>query len=526
MKVLLMHRERDFLQPEEVPHPQRYRNDDPRRKLSQHERALLQDLELETVLGAMARGDPFVLEIALKALFSGLSNDVDTILYRQAVLKDCLQHAAVVRQLYHLTVETIEARNKHFWWGFSSSRIPSGILSSSVDLMEMFMGVLRTIRAIAAEHAQEFASEGFVTLFTMLQRELTEEYLTTVKQRLHELRFRGGVLVSAEIGIGNAGTHYVLRQPRDGGVRWLDRILRIGPPAHTFRIHPRDEAGARIVSELRGRGINGVANALAQSTDHVLRFFEMLRVELAFYIGCLNLHDALAAIGAPMCFPEPHPAGAWRHRCRELYDVSLALTMGRRIVGNTVDAEGKRLVIITGANRGGKSSFLRSVGLAQLMMQCGMFVGAESFAADLRAAMFTHYKREEDATMKSGKLDEELSRMSDIADCIVPSALLLFNESFAATNEREGSEIARQVVGALLEKGVKVFFVTHLYEFAHSVFERAAAEAIFLRAERGADGTRTFRLVEGEPLETSFGEDLYRKIFEAGAGASEGKGAG
>ena len=37
--------------------------------------------------------------------------------------------------------------------------------------------------------------------------------------------------------------------------------------------------------------------------------------------------------------------------------------------------------------------------------------------------------------------------------------------------------------------------------------------ALFLRAERQADGQRTFKLVEGEPLQTSFGGDLYNMIF-------------
>jgi len=123
--------------------------------------------------------------------------------------------------------------------------------------------------------------------------------------------------------------------------------------------------------------------------------------------------------------------------------------------------------------------------------------------------------------MGSGKFDEELSGMSDIADHLTPSSLLLFNESFAATNEREGSEIVRQIVSALLEKGPalsgvegnKVFFVTHLYEFAHGFHERNLRNAIFLRAERKADGERTFKLVEGGPLETSYGQDLYNKIF-------------
>ena len=148
------------------------------------------------------------------------------------------------------------------------------------------------------------------------------------------------------------------------------------------------------------------------------------------------------------------------------------------------------------------------------MMQSGMFAPAESFSSNVCDGLFTHYKREEDATMKSGKLAEELSRMSDLVDNMTPNSMVLFNESFAATNEREGSEIATQITSALLEKRIKIFFVTHLYEFAHGLFDRKMKGAVFLRAERQMDGGRTFRLVEGEPLQTSYGQDLYDGIFE------------
>jgi DNA mismatch repair ATPase MutS len=171
--------------------------------------------------------------------------------------------------------------------------------------------------------------------------------------------------------------------------------------------------------------------------------------------------------------------------------------------------------MITGANQGGKSTFLRSIGLAQLMMQCGMFVPAESFRANVCDGIFTHYKREEDVSMISGKLDEELGRMSSIVDNLTPGSMVLFNESFASTNEREGSEIARQIVRALLESGIKVFYVTHLFDLAQRFYFAKMDTALFLRAERLADGQRTFRIVEGEPLPTSYGEDLYRRIFGA-----------
>lgn len=491
-----MHRDRDF---------------DVTPALPCNERALTQDLELETLFRAMAGDDEFLYDIAQKVILSGLWNDEDTILYRQAILKDCLNNPAVVRGLYDLAVEAIEAERRQ-WHGIFS-RYPNAILHGSIELLQQFLGILRTLRVVAEQQAGRFESGGFSAFFAMLQKELSDDYLAEIDQHLRNLKFPEGVLISAELGRGNEAMNYVLRKPRRRQQTWWERLLRKGPPAFTFQIADRDEAGHRALSELRDRGIHLVANALAQSRDHILGFFQMLRAELAFYVGCLNLQGRLAALGEPLCFPRPAPPGTRSHRFSGLYDVCLALRMDRRVVGNTVDADRKSLVIITGANQGGKSSFLRSIGLAQMMMQAGMFVPAESFNAELCTGLFTHFKREEDAAMKKGKLDEELARLSEIVDHLAANSMLLLNESFAATNEREGSEIARQVVQALIEKTIKVFFVTHLYEFARGFFDSNRADALFLSPERRADGTRTFRLVKGEPVETSYGEDLYQKIF-------------
>ena len=174
--------------------------------------------------------------------------------------------------------------------------------------------------------------------------------------------------------------------------------------------------------------------------------------------------------------------------------------------------------MITGANRGGKSTFLRGLGLAQLMMQAGMFVAATAFTANVRDGVFTHYKREEDATMTSGKLVEELERMNGLVELMGPHSLLLSNESFASTNEREASEIARQIVRAMLAKNVKVCYVTHMYDLAHTMNALQPGNALFLRAERQQDGQRTFKLVEGEPLPTSYGQDSYQRIFGTRSG--------
>jgi hypothetical protein len=79
--------------------------------------------------------------------------------------------------------------------------------------------------------------------------------------------------------------------------------------------------------------------------------------------------------------------------------------------------------------------------------------------------------------------------------------------------QREGSEIGRQIVSALIQYGIEVFSVTHLFEFANRFYEEHLPDVAFLRAERLEDGKRTFRIIPGEPLKTSFGEDLYQEIF-------------
>ena len=146
------------------------------------------------------------------------------------------------------------------------------------------------------------------------------------------------------------------------------------------------------------------------------------------------------------------------------------------------------------------------------MMQCGLFVTAQAFQANVTRGIFTHFIREEDAGMTSGRLDDELRRMSVIADQITPGCLMLFNESFAGTNEREGSEIGYQIVRALLEAQITVFFVTHRYALADRFRRQHAPATMFLRAERQADGRRSYKLAVKDPLPTSHGEDLYYRL--------------
>ncbi len=463
---------------------------------------LTADLELQRILSNMAQKDEVISASCNSALFCPLQS-IEEIHYRQENLRDAFRNPDTVRQLYEITIETEKKRRSSWHW--LSSTYLSSTFSSAVELLRLYTEMLMQLRLIADNSLSGFQSEGFRNLLIMFQRELDDDYFAEVRSTLDDLKDSDGMLISAALGNYMQGVGYVLRRKNRKGF-W--RRWHFAP---SFTISPRDDSGATDLGKRRDRAINEATNALAQAAEHLESFFVMLRGELAFYVGCLNLADRLQELGMPVCIPNLLPLNSDDRSWRGLYDVSLALTKNTAVVGNELDASNKRLYVITGANQGGKSTFLRSLGQAQLMAQCGMFVGAYSFSAPIRRGVFTHFKKEEDAAMKSGKLDEELTRMDELADHLESGALMLFNESFAATNEREGSEICYQITKAIIENGIEVFSVTHLYAYAAMFLEDKATQ--YLRAQRLESGERTFKVVPGEPLKTAFGEDLYHKIF-------------
>ena len=536
MKVLLLHPARDFVVAPELDdvifeamlsgnpfavtntrralERERTTSRHPSVEPSRHD-ILADDLELATLWNQMAGGDEFLFETARRVMLTSLI-DLEEIRHRQDVLADCISHPDVVNRLYELALQALE--NERAVGTLWSGAGPDRILRRSVQILTLHVDLLKQLRQIADGDGTRLQSHGFRRFVAMLQEELSDDYLAVVDGHLRDLQFRHGLLESARLGKGLKGRDYVVRTAPPP--RWKARLRRgSGSEEFSFTIPARDENGFRALADIRGRGLNEVANAVAQSADHVKHFFSMLRFELAFYMGCMNLRRCLIDKDVPICIPVAHPAWPPRLHVEGLVDVCLVFHREDAVVGNDVDADGVSLVMVTGANQGGKSTFLRSLGLAQLMMQAGMFVGARSMDANVCSGVFTHFKREEDANMARGKLDEELNRMSAVADQITPHGLLLCNESFASTNEREGSEIARQIVAAMMDTRVTVLFVTHMFHLADGFTRPQRRDVLSLRAERTDDGRRTFRIVEGDPLSTSYGEDSYRRIFQPGCNA-------
>ncbi|MHB1440063.1 MAG: MutS-related protein [Cuniculiplasma sp.] len=467
------------------------------------------DLDLETIFNAMAGKDTYVLEVCKKTILKSLK-DRETIIYRQDVLRDSINNQSFIQEIYSTIVNAVnEAKKQHFW---ISSTNPEFNLRESISVLKIYLAALEKIRDLGKAALPYLYSEGFRKLLEMIIREFSQEYISMVLDHLENLRFPRGIYVRGKLGMGNSLTGYSLVIPEVKPDRIRKRIAHIKEPHYTYVLPDRDESGAQAMADMRKRSILETSEIVTESSENVLVFMDKLKEEIAFYLGCINLWNELGSIGSKISFPVPESDAKSGTSYESIYDVALSLKTHKIPVGNNLHAESDHMIFITGANRGGKSTLLRAIGQAQLMMQCGMFVAAESFSTYIASNIYTHFKREEDSNMAMGKFDEELSRMSAIVDRLTVGSRLLFNESFSSTNEREGSEIARQIIDALLDNGMRIILVTHFNGLAEAYIGNVH-NPTFLRAERLEDGTRTFKVNRADPIQTSFGYDLFLKVF-------------
>ena len=143
----------------------------------------------------------------------------------------------------------------------------------------------------------------------------------------------------------------------------------------------------------------------------------------------------------------------------------------------------QRALIVTGANQGGKSTFLRSLGIAQVLCQAGMYVPAKKYPLHAYEDIFTHFTRREDATMNMGKFEEELKRMEQILRGAKKNTLILLNESFAIT------------------------------KFAKELYGEHPENVLFLSAGRTEENEIRFQMYEKVPGDTSYGLTLYEQMI-------------
>ena len=226
----------------------------------------------------------------------------------------------------------------------------------------------------------------------------------------------------------------------------------------------------------------------------------------------------LISLGCPLCVPTISSVMNKDFCASGLYNPSVALQITDSIVKNdfAFDENG-RIFVLTGPNRGGKSVITCAVGLAQAMVQLGMYAPADSLLISPVDGIYTHFPIGADDTIDKGRLGEECVRLGVMFDKITSNSLVLLDESFSSTGAYEASYIAADVLLAFSKIGCRVIFSTHLHELSAQLDDinmRCAefgGSKIDSLVARITDGKRCFRIDRVKPDGKSYARDIANK---------------
>lgn len=469
--------------------------------------------------------------------------------YRQAMVQDALRNEEFIGELYTYVEEVLrkwDALGRKVT-GKGNARDSSGKLLYDIQVLKLFVTSLSEIKGMFCKEIERFSNGGFRAFYERLCEEFPEEKETAIKKILEDITFftndfekdaqyrtevSSKIVLGCDLSQGLKCSNFVVEDISTE----LKRIRLYSGVVGLMKEYKNAQNPGVIPSQknpnvqeqatnLKKETVKYVISACAPFMDGLEDFWDQLHFQLGFFQAASILRRHIWRYNLPFSYPKVSEQDVLRFE--NLKEFIMAIEQKRSPIGNTCDISNRMLLVITGANQGGKSTFLRSIGIAQIMMQCGLPVIASNYESGLFPSFFTHFTRREDSAMNSGRLDEELNRMSQIVDNLGAHSMVLLNESFATTTEKEGSAIAYDIIKALTEAGVKVLTVTHLLSFAQKVYEEHVmmsdtmqnscnAKVIgveFLSAERGENGERTYRMVQHEPELTSFGMDLYESII-------------
>ncbi len=479
---------------------------------------IYKDLNLNIVLKTMAREDVFMMEQIRNVMMVPLRR-ASEVEYRYDIIRDFQRNPELAGELYTLGVKGHKLAGQYkeeMEQNRRKAAAKAGTIIASLNFIEESMELIRTLRDLLQRKEIYLNSQGMTGLVQRLSKYPLDDFLdfhknflfyTTGGEGIFSIRISGGLKLSESRMKKCQNYHY--NTLKGTSLTFMKLYYKL---AKRDSILIEKEQLEKDIGVFLESHMQQIIAAYQPLIDDCMKFLFQFAKEIAFYQGVYTMQRRMRELQLPLCYGSV-TKDTRRRRIEDLYELSLALYTQTYPVPNSIRTGGKILTVITGANQGGKSTFLRSFGIAQVLLQCGMPVPAKEFCSRLFPRIHTHFTRKEDAMLSRGRLEEELRRMSDIITQISPDSLLLLNESFASTTEKEGSQIAYNVILPLYEKGIHVMMVTHLHEFALKLYEENRKRTEFLVAERKENGERTFHMLPGKPHYSSYGTDLYEYMI-------------
>ena len=209
-----------------------------------------------------------------------------------------------------------------------------------------------------------------------------------------------------------------------------------------------------------------------ESTDMLIR----LSRQIDFYVGARELAERARQMGLPSCRPEIAEKGRRVFRCEAMHDPVLTCRMlTERVRDNNIVTihtnactmdDAARLLLISGTNNGGKTTYLRAAAINQILAQSGLIVFAKSAEISLCDRIFFLTPKEEKAGVNTSRFTEECRDIRRTIDAATQYSLVLMNESLSSTNPYDGRLLGEEILRIFADIGCRLVFTTHIQELA------------------------------------------------------------
>ena len=517
------------------------------RSKKEHERGIsVPDIDMFTLqeLGLLE-----ILDLKTGELSEFFTTDPDVMRYRMATFDDmirCDELTEMLNRLVPILNDITELRRLE-----SDNGDPNDYLSSITEI-ELYVSSIEVLHKGLNAVKGRVSSPAFSALTELIAKLAESDYYCELNEKLNELTQRVREIKSVTIGVNldarlqptAAGVLSVNSESfKSGDV--LDKILRLNFKndaytciANLVPFGKKSSENQKMAMTMAfNSAINDVYRASLRSWKKIVQTYVLentefllnLMPEFEFLVQGTKMLKALKDKGCSLIMPDIRPMKEHAFTATALYNPCVALKIDYDIVPNDIAFDKDATIyVLTGPNRGGKSVITCAVGLAQVMMQLGMYVPADTASISPVDGIYTHFPTGAEDTIDKGRLGEECARLGEIFDCVTDNGLVLLDESLSSTGSFEASYIAAEVLSGLAHVGCRCLFSTHLHELAAEIdninrksLERGGVAIDTLVAGIEGEGKRSFRIIRAKPDGKSYAHDIaesygltYEKIIK------------
>lgn len=463
----------------------------------EEDRSWARDLNLDQIVAAVA-GDREERDLITSVLFRRLP-DPGTVRYRQEVFRD-LEDPALLDALQRFSgrmsevrahlrqLEEMRDRHQREGWFLDAAAVYCEAVASLAGHLASARPGSRALRDFRDYLMSYAASPGFTALAgdTRGRKDALGQirYCIRVRgDRVEVSRYAGEEDYSAEV-------LKTFERFKQGAAR--SYLIR-------YRVEPGMNHVAAQITGLVARLFPDEFGALEEYCRKHAGFLDegirRVDAELQFYLAYLDYVEPVRAAGLGFCYPEVSDR-VKDTRADGTFDLALAhkLVIGHKpVVTNDFRLDDpERVIVVTGPNQGGKTTFARTFGQLHHLAAVGCPVPGSHARLFLPDRLFTHFEREEDLTAMRGKLEDDLARIGEILRTATGRSVVILNETFASTTVDDARFLGTKLLTKVVRIGVLCVYVTFVDELA-SLGEQVVSMMSTVAGDNPAE--RTYKVV-------------------------------